>query len=193
MKESISKKRCHERDGFSLAELLMTILVLLMVTSVVAAGVPVAVRAYWKVIDAANAQVLLSTTMTELRNELGTAVILSENNDEPAAKNGTTITYRDGLGYKTRIYSITEGDKPGIWVRRYLDASNSDTNYLLVSNHAANERLHVEYSGVSYNGTKNIIIFNELVVKKGSEKMTKPVDYSIRMYAAAVGANGGER
>lgn len=68
--------KCHrlkDKSGFTLTELLMTILILLMVTSVVAAGIPSAANAYYKVLDAANAQLLLSTTVTSLRRELALA------------------------------------------------------------------------------------------------------------------------
>ena len=56
-------KRLNSRTGFTLAEVLITVLILLMITAVVAGGMPVAANAYYKVVDAANAQVLLSTAM----------------------------------------------------------------------------------------------------------------------------------
>ena len=58
----------HIKDeyGFSLAETLMAVLILLMVTSVVATGIPAAANAYFKAVDASHAQVLLSTTMISL-------------------------------------------------------------------------------------------------------------------------------
>ena len=59
------RQKLKSRLGFTLAEMLMSVLILLMVSSVVAGGVPVAANAYYKVVDAANAQVLLSTTVTK--------------------------------------------------------------------------------------------------------------------------------
>lgn len=51
----------------------MTMLILLMVTAVVAGGVPTAANAYYKIIDAANAQILLHDTIMKLRSELSVA------------------------------------------------------------------------------------------------------------------------
>ena len=69
----VLRGKLKEKRGFTLAEMLITMLILLMVSSVVAMGVPSAVRAYSKVVDAANAQLLLSTTVTQLRRELSLA------------------------------------------------------------------------------------------------------------------------
>ena len=59
------RNKLHNRKGFSLAETLMAVLILLMVSAVVAAGIPMAREAYEKAVDAANAQTLLSTTITK--------------------------------------------------------------------------------------------------------------------------------
>ncbi len=66
-------RKLRSREGFSLAEMLITVLILLMVSAVVAGGVPAAVNAYKKAVDAANAHSLLSTTVNALRRELSTA------------------------------------------------------------------------------------------------------------------------
>ena len=66
-------KKLKKTQGFSLAETLVALLIILLVASVVAAGMPAAKDAYFKVIESANAQVFLSTTLTTLRNEMTTA------------------------------------------------------------------------------------------------------------------------
>ena len=66
-------KKLKKPQGFSLAETLVALLIILLVASVVAAGMPAAKDAYFKVIESANAQVFLSTTLTTLRNEMTTA------------------------------------------------------------------------------------------------------------------------
>ena len=68
MKKIIYRKH-HAIHGFTLAETLLAVLILLMVSSIVAAGIPSARRAYEKVVLASNAEVLLSTTITTLRHE----------------------------------------------------------------------------------------------------------------------------
>jgi len=64
----------NKNAGFTLAETLITILILMMVTLISAVGISVAVRGYNRVLDTANAQLLLSSTVTRLREELSTAV-----------------------------------------------------------------------------------------------------------------------
>lgn len=59
--------------GYSLTELLVTMTVLLLVSAIMVAGVPSALRTYTDVVDASNAQVLLATTVTRLRDELSMA------------------------------------------------------------------------------------------------------------------------
>ena len=68
-----SPQKLKRESGFTLAETLMAVLILLMVSAVVATGIPAAANAYNKAVDAANAHVLLSTMVTALRDELGMA------------------------------------------------------------------------------------------------------------------------
>ncbi len=72
---SILKKLKKGKAGFSLAETLIAILILLMVSAIVAGAMPAAASAYQKTVDAANAQILLSTAMTVLRDELALSLI----------------------------------------------------------------------------------------------------------------------
>ena len=83
------RRKLKSRHGFTLAEVLMAVLILLMVSSVVAGGVPVAANAYYKVVDAANAQMLLSTTVTKLRRELAFA-------SDVYPKSGVVESYTNG-------------------------------------------------------------------------------------------------
>ena len=85
--------------GASLAETLLTILILLLASTVVVAGMPAAVSAYRNAIDAANAQVLLSAAVNTLRSELSTA------RDVKVDEDGKGVTYIDAdTGSKSRIY-----------------------------------------------------------------------------------------
>lgn len=59
--------------GYSITELMVTMTILMLVTSIMATGAPAALRSYMGVVDASNAQILLSTTATRLRDELSMA------------------------------------------------------------------------------------------------------------------------
>ena len=91
------KQKIKNCRGFSLAETLMAILIMLLVASVIAAGIPAAANAYRNAIDGANAQTLLSTTVNALRSELSTAwgVTIDGN---------TIFYYSSKTGALTKLY-----------------------------------------------------------------------------------------
>ena len=142
------KRKVKETLGFSLAETFLTVLILLMVSTIVASGIPIAADVYKRAVETANAQLLLSTTLTTLRDELGTAGILSAEE--------TVIEYMVDGGM-LRIIADEEGIK-----KQTGDRAHS---VLLVSNAAANKNLHAAYESVSYSGSvltfSNIQALNE--------------------------------
>ena len=101
-----------DEQGFSLVELLVVLLIVTMITMLLSSGIPVAVNAYQSVMDSSNAQVLLSTTTSLLRSELGRAVDITLSDDGTlrfidsrtndvillngsSATSGFTLTYED--------------------------------------------------------------------------------------------------
>lgn len=109
-------RKLNRPAGFTLAETLVAVLILLMVSAVVAEGLPAAVSAYRKAVDASNAQILLSTTVDALRGELSTAW------DVDVKADGTTVSYQSShTGGKSKIY-LKNGQ---IWMQEYVkDDSN---------------------------------------------------------------------
>ncbi len=94
------RRKIKSRSGFSLAETLVAIIILLLVSAIVAEGIPVAKNAYEKVVYAANAKVMLSTAITALRNEFATAQRIA-----PLDEDTTSITYYSAdRGADSRIY-----------------------------------------------------------------------------------------
>lgn len=79
------RRKLKSCKGFTLAETLLAVLILLLVSVIVANGMPAATDAYRKTVLSANAQSLMSTTVAALRDELGTAWDVSVTDD--------TITY----------------------------------------------------------------------------------------------------
>ena len=67
------KRKRKSRAGFTLAETLLAVTILLLVSSIVVAGIPAAKNAYEKVVLASDAEMMLSTAASTLRDELGTA------------------------------------------------------------------------------------------------------------------------
>lgn len=85
-------RKLKNNAGFSLAEMLMAVLILLMVSVIVATGLPAARNAYEKTVIGANAQAMLSTAVSALRDELGTAWDVKID-DNATKTTGTYITY----------------------------------------------------------------------------------------------------
>ena len=160
------KKKLKGKSGFTLAETLLAVLILLLVSVIVANGIPVAKNVYNNVIVGANAQMLLSTAVTALRNELGTAQDIKD------PKGGKDIVY-----YKSSIgaYSKLSVDaSKGIQLLDYVKKEDGTpipvsgktetrTSHNLVSYAAANKSLIVTYSGVTK--VNDVITISDLEVK----------------------------
>lgn len=91
------KRKPGGHGGFTLIELLMVMIILLLAVGIILNGMPAALNAYAKAIDYANAQTLLSTTMTRLRDELGTA-------QEIGSCDTNEIQFTNKYGNEIRIY-----------------------------------------------------------------------------------------
>lgn len=165
------KKRIFKRDqkGFTFAEMLIAILILLMVTAIVAAGIPVAANAYFKAVDGANAQLLLSTTMTALREELTTASFID-------ASAGTEIVFQSS---RTRAGTRIWQQDGLVMITDYYPNSVSGATRELVTRSAATKNLSVQLTGISYaEGT--VTIQKVAVFREGNELVTKE-NYQIRV------------
>ena len=90
----------------TLAESLVAIIILLLVSTIVMRGVPAAKSAYEKVVVGANARVMLTTAISALRNELSTAQRIENSSDKKS------ITYYSAdRGATSKIYlSSGSGD-----------------------------------------------------------------------------------
>ena len=158
-------KRFKNSGGFTLSEVLIVVLILLLVSLVVAAGVPAALRSLQRVVDSANAQVLLSTTVTRLRDELSTARNVKVDDDN------ITITYTSETG---SLSILTVEDK-GIWLQEYADVTDLNFKHPLTSDSAANKNLYAVYEEAKYeNGL--ITITGLKAVRQSDETVTFTLD-----------------
>ena len=175
-------KQLKNQSGFTLAETLMAVLILLLVSTIVATGIPVARNAYEKVILGANAQAMLSNAITNLRDELGTAWEVKVEKD--ASNNDTEISYFNAnTGAKARISLETkEGSKyPAILIQDYIPLvddlihtqptggakpAKGDAYHLVPDK---NTSLYVTYKSIELDKTKFIVKVNDLKVCKQSD------------------------
>ena len=182
----ILKKRKKNRAGFSLAETLIAILILLMVSAIVAGAIPAASNVYAKTVDAANAQVLLSTVITVLRDELSTATNISAT--------GTTVEYING-SYRRLVLQgkgTNAGDPAaGIWLCVGALPTNPtegmDPTYsvpgdaqsrLIVSSEATTKNLSVSFTSVEF--VEGTVIFHGLQVDRDGKTLASRSTFTIR-------------
>ena len=156
------RKKLKSKRGFTLGETLLAVLILLMVSTIVASGIPSAKNAYEKVVLASNAEVLLSTTISSLRNELSTA--------KNIVIDGTTITYFNETRGSTSMIYLNANSPNTIMLQRYVETDGlgiNSTPVRLVSESASTNDLYVTYGPVvSY--SNGIITFNNLSVDRES-------------------------
>ncbi len=173
------KKPLNSR-GFTLAETLIAILILMMVSSIIAGALPAASNAFTKTVDAANAQVLLSTAITVLRDELSMATGVSYDS--------TSITYRSGsLGSLSEITKVTDGIMITTWYGYEKGDAESGKGRYLVSQKASTKDLRLSYDSITVTG--GVITFKDLqVIKKdkdGEHVLAGPENLMIRDVALA--------
>lgn len=152
-------KKLSSSRGFTLAETLICVLILLMVTAIVGAALPTASNAYTKAVDAGNAQVLLSTGITLLRNELSTATKFE------IAEDGKSVSYRSGTtGSQSEIYKKADGE---IWIKTWYgyDKSGESTERPLVTKAASTSNLTLTFDKfLSPNDDGSVLEIKDLVV-----------------------------
>ena len=165
--------------GFTLAETLLAILILMLASMIVANGMPAARSAYEKVVIGANAKVLLSTTISALRDELSTARNVIVDSTEKSIE---YYSADDGATSKILLKDNT------IKLQEYCDDSpiakgtklwNVDENErALVTQKAATADLIVVFETVDQNAEGNAVEFTGLKVcrKSNLDKALASVD-----------------
>ena len=180
----------NNRHGFSLTELLVAVLILSMVSAVVAGGIPVAKNAYEKITVSANAQVMLSTTISALRNELGTASNVtiegsiiryynastgwSEITIGPAGKSNNTGETSESNNTGETSESNNTGET--ILLKRSANSSRP-----LVPKAVGDEMLYVVYDKEKVSYDNGIITFMDLKVTNGSIDYASLSEVNIRL------------
>lgn len=155
------RKRCKDRRGFTIGEMMMAVMILVIITGLVAGGLPLAGRVYKQVVDSANAQLLLGSTMTLLRDELETAKSV------PTPSGTNQIQYTStSTGYATISWTTDDGICIAPYQQdNYTYLSGTDYTRPLVSRAGANKNLHTEFISWSY--ADGVFTITGLVVKRG--------------------------
>ncbi len=200
--------------GFTMVEMLVVIVIMVLVSVMMATGIPAGVNSMRKAVEASHAQALISTAMTALRDELTTAKDLKvvssggaapagdgggNPGDAPAAASLPKVTYTDSDGVPTVLEvteSLTSGvnEKKGILLTKVIPkgATTETYTHLLVSAEASTSDLYVAMNGISY--TDGVVTISSLEVRKpvkgsteGEYTVVVRIDsYQIRVVGAGI-------
>ncbi len=178
MKERL-KKRLREERGFTLLELLVSTFVLLLATSIVATGIPVARNAIMRLVDTANARTLLSTTTTVLRDQLGFANSITPSGD------GKSVTFIDGrTGSQSVIYLAKKDGYTDIYIQEFstYPADKRPEPRVLVTTPRTGAKMHIAFDTVAADASRKVItVKNLMVMKEGqTEKIVELDALSVR-------------
>ncbi len=177
-------RKLRDRSGFTLAELLIVVLILLLVSTVVATGVPAAVNSYQKVVDSANAQLLLSTTVSSLRRELSLAGSIEV---EGATVKSYTNSMR-GLGQTVKEEGPIEArytlssDADGI-KRSWMDSEGRSIvpESITRAGRGSELRMVPKYESLTYQD--GFITVSQLRIEKDGKALAGPIDLKIQTLA----------
>lgn len=161
----------HSQKGFSLSELLVTLILVGLIMAAVAGGVSMVARSYTKVVDRADAEQLLSTTLNKMQDELCFARV-----DLETPTNTTGWSFISGIsGLRIRFDNgkpsgtnevgddgvvggaVEVGDNAvdkGAYMQFVVSASSGDNKIYFTETN--NKRMYVTYDTCKpvYNGTE---------------------------------------
>ncbi len=187
------RKKLRNRGGFTLAETLLAVTILLLVSAIVATGMPAAKNAYEKVVLASNAEVLLSTAASALRDELGTAWNVE-------SRTGGGVTYFSAsTGTRTELFidgTIKVKEYAGATQLDKLLGTNSDKNKqsdaerdLVFASQSDAVKLSVTASSIvlkTENGKPVVAVDGLSVNKQGADDPLATMSLTIPVFSAVI-------
>ena len=175
----VIRNKIRSRRAFSIAEVLVAMLILLMVSSIVAAGIPAARSAYENVVITSNAEVLLSTTISALRNELGTAKDIENSDNQKSLK-----YYNEAYGTVSQIsvdsttgrimLKMNAGTMFGGTESVDALGVSGGSEIQLVSDSASNKNLYATFSTISYDDNTGIVTITGIKIKRQDDNSAMP-------------------
>ena len=186
----MARKKLRNRAGFTLAETLLAVTILLLVSTIVVTGMPAAKKAYEKVVLASNAEVLLSTAASALRDELGTAWNVSQPSTNVltyfSADTGTRTEMKIDAD-KIMITEYTVSDVKDIFFdpTETEDETVKEAHELVYTDTKNNSNeLYVICSGLTLSSSSNEVMVSGLsVTKQGSGDLVTPMTFSIPVFS----------
>lgn len=170
MKQKLLHK-LNKREGFSLTEMLATVLIMGFVGIIITTGAATVQRVYRKVVAHANAQTALTTTITLMKDQLAFA------DPESITGSGTTISFQN-LNSGEQTITLNPGTDSGTANRGFTltytagdgtgTGTASTTTLPLLSDSAITSDLCVCFDtdgGFTWDPTTKVITVTKLVAK----------------------------
>ncbi len=179
----VGRKR-KRQSGFSLAETLVALIIILLVSAIVAGAMPAAKDAYFNVLESADAQVFLSTTLTVLRDELAMAT------DIDLTTNPGTIIYTNPITGDSKI-TFSEG---AYRIETYLnlDGEMTERGRPLVTDRARSKLKIKEQPSITYANDMITISSFEVLSERTNTVVAKLENpYYIRVLVERESTPGG--
>lgn len=161
LKEKLKTKVLRSEAGLTLTEMLVTVLIMVLASSLMVTGISTALDTYRKTVNTSNAQMALSTTLSVLKSELGVSTDVRVVTVEGA---GPTIFYESDEGTWASIDNPKDHDGHtfrGLEKQYFagtpapntdkssvsgLGAALEDMYYPIVSDAAISDPLHVRFT-----------------------------------------------
>ncbi len=144
----------HSQKGFSLAELLVTLILVGLIMAAVAGGISMIARSYTKVVDRADAEQLLSTTVSRITDELSFARDYASEPITPA-DDKKTVDFVSGItGMRVRI--TTDGDSMHMYYYSSKEPTPDELNQgeIPLVDKQLKERMTINFNTIEYNKEK---------------------------------------
>lgn len=170
-------KRRDMSRGFTLAETIMAMLIMAILGLIVTGAISTALNTYQKIVEKSNAELLLSTTISELRSELDRA-------EQMTLKTGNVLDKYRSSTSAWRTLSANRTNRKGIQVTEFKGydptgpkaGTASYDPQQLVSEAAATSKLYATFDSITYDTGKGVFTITGLkVYRKGDNKVMAEV------------------
>lgn len=162
--------RLSRRAAFTVAEMMMAMLLVLAATGIVAGGIPLARNAFYNVTGRANGQALLSASLPVIRSELALASRV-----DIVSSSGSPVIYYQNSSSKNLDRETRDGKMMNVFKR----GGNWDKS--LVSNVTTSGRGNVRIRIDSASRSSQVITLNVSAVNSRGKVLARVNNYKIEV------------